>query len=132
MTLTQWIRSYVFNPLTRRLRMKKNPPLPQWLIILCAQFVTMGLIGLWHGVTPNYLIWGLWNGFGLFIHQLYADRTKNRLSMLQEKQPLLFSLYSGFSILLTFVFVSLGWIWFVLPQPADALRFLSILFGGAS
>ena len=34
MTLTQWIRSYVFNPLTRALRANRERPLPQWLIIL--------------------------------------------------------------------------------------------------
>ena len=70
MTLTQWIRSYVFNPLTRSLRGRKEHPLPQWLIILITQLTTMLLIGLWHGISVNFVIWGLWHGVGLFFHQL--------------------------------------------------------------
>ena len=128
-TLTQWIRSYVFNPLTRKLRLKKDPPVPQWLIILVTQFVTMGLIGLWHGVTFNFLIWGLWNGFGLFVHQIYADQIKNRLLRLQQNSVPGYRVYSAFSIALTFGYISLGWVWFVLPQPQNALVFIARLFG---
>ena len=45
MTLTQWFRSYFFNPLTRALRSGK-PPAPAVLTILIAQVSTMVLIGL--------------------------------------------------------------------------------------
>ena len=47
-TLTQWIRSYFFNPLTRALR-SRSMAMP--LIIIIGQLGTMLLIGLWHGVT---------------------------------------------------------------------------------
>jgi D-alanyl-lipoteichoic acid acyltransferase DltB (MBOAT superfamily) len=50
MTLTQWFRSYYFNPLTRAMRTAKRP-LPSWAMIFFAQMSTMLLIGLWHGVT---------------------------------------------------------------------------------
>ena len=125
MTLTQWIRSYVFNPLTRSLRGKKEHPLPQWLIILITQLTTMTLIGLWHGVSVNFFIWGLWHGFGLFFHQLYSRRTgawlRTRSSAFQKG-------YTLFSTLLTVLFVSLGWVWFVVPETAGALGFFGSLF----
>ena len=61
-TLTQWFRSYFFNPLGRAIRSAKRP-WPTWLTILLAQLTTMVLIGLWHGVTPGFAIWGrvAWN-----------------------------------------------------------------------
>jgi D-alanyl-lipoteichoic acid acyltransferase DltB (MBOAT superfamily) len=129
MTLTQWIRSYVFNPLTRKLRSNKQRPLPQWLIVLLAQSVTMGLIGAWHGVTFNFLIWGAWHAFGLFIHQLYNDRMKDRLLALQQR-PQIYQLYTLLSWLLTFLFVALGWVWFVLAEPGDAMAFYRTLLMG--
>ena len=51
MTLTQWFRSYFFNPLTRALRSGKR--LSIWIIIFVTQISTMILIGFWHGGTLN-------------------------------------------------------------------------------
>lgn len=125
MTLTQWIRSYVFNPLTRSLRGNKDHPLPQWLIILITQLTTMLLIGLWHGVTLNYVIWGLWHGIGLFVHQLYSRRT----SVWLRSNSLGFQkVYTVFTTIFTIFYVSLGWIWFVVPDFATAVQFLGRLF----
>ena len=126
MTLTQWIRSYVFNPLTRALRGNKEHPLPQWLIILITQLTTMLLIGLWHGVSVNFVIWGAWHGAGLFVHQLYSRRTG---SWLRTKTDVFRKVYTVFSTVLTFIYVSLGWIWFVVPDFHTAAVFFGRLFG---
>ena len=56
-TLAQWFRAYFFNQLTRALRSRPRP-LPAALIILIGQVGTMLLIGLWHGVTWNFVAWG--------------------------------------------------------------------------
>src|SRR5512141_1685286 len=77
MTLTQWFRSYFFNPLTRALQSSRRP-LPTWLMILVTQLNTMILIGLWHGITPGFAIWGAWHGVGLFIHNRWADFMRPR------------------------------------------------------
>lgn len=130
MTLTQWIRSYVFNPLTRKLRSNKQRSMPQWLIVLTAQFVTMGLIGAWHGVTVNFLIWGAWHALGLFLHQLYNERMKDRLLALQQR-PRWYQLYTLLSWLLTVLFVALSWVWFVLAGPGNVITFYrSLLMRG--
>ena len=126
MTLTQWIRSYVFNPLTRALRGNKAHPLPQWLIVLITQLTTMLLIGLWHGVSVNFVIWGLWHGLGLFIHQLYSRKTNPGL---RSKGIRFRQFYTVCSTVLTFIYVCLGWIWFVVPDFAGALGFFGRLFG---
>ncbi len=119
-TLAQWFRAYYFNPLTRWLRTRN---VPVWAVILLAQVTTMALIGLWHGITWNFLAWGLWHGAGLFVHNQWATLMKAR------KLPQ--GAWVGWaSTALTFVFVALGWVWFALPQPADAARVFAVLFGG--
>lgn len=125
-TLTQWIRSYVFNPLTRSLRGNKSRPLPKWLIILITQLTTMLLIGIWHGVTVNFAIWGLWHGIGLFVHQLYSQKTG---AWLRSTHTHFQKIYTICSTLSTIIYVSLGWIWFVIPDFGEALKFFVRLFG---
>ena len=78
MTLTQWFRSYFFNPLTRALRSGKRQ-LPVWIIIFITQISTMILIGLWHGVAAGFVMWGMWHGFGLFIQNRWSEFIRNRL-----------------------------------------------------
>ncbi|MBR6089728.1 MAG: MBOAT family protein [Anaerolineaceae bacterium] len=126
MTLTQWIRSYVFNPLTRSLRGNKSHPLPQWLIVLITQLTTMLLIGLWHGVTLNFVIWGLWHGIGLFVHQQYSRRSG---AFLRGKSSRFLKVYTVFSTALTILYAALGWIWFVTPDFGSAVSFFGRLFG---
>ena len=125
-TLTQWIRSYVFNPLTRTLRRNREHPLPQWLIVLITQLTTMLLIGLWHGVSVNFVIWGLWHGFGLFVHQFYSRKTG---PWLREKGLWFRRIYTAVSTVCTVLYVSLGWIWFVVPDFSGAVAFFGRLFG---
>jgi D-alanyl-lipoteichoic acid acyltransferase DltB (MBOAT superfamily) len=124
-TLAQWFRTYVFNPLTRALRAR---PLPAPIIILLTQMVTMVLIGLWHGVTWNFAIWGAWHGLGLFVHNRWADFTKPRAALL-EGRPNLKRAARVAGLLLTFHYVALGWVWFALPTPDLALRVLGRLVG---
>lgn len=120
MTLTQWVRAYVFNPLTRALRKRK---MKVAFIILIGQIVTMLLIGLWHGVTWNFVAWGLWHALGLFIHNRWVDINK-KLTLVPETRLTNFAGVVG-----TFHFVTLGWVWFALPSPQSALNTWLILFG---
>jgi alginate O-acetyltransferase complex protein AlgI len=124
-TLAQWFRAYVFNPLTRALRAR---PLPAPAIILFTQMVTMVLIGLWHGVTLNFVIWGAWHGLGLFVHNRWADSSKPRATLL-DARPRLKRLAQIAGVVLTFHYVALGWVWFVLPTPELALRVFGRLLG---
>ncbi len=125
-TLAQWFRAYYFNPLTRGLRTRRLPPA---FIILAAQFTTMLLIGLWHGVTWNFLIWGAWHGAGLFVHNRWLDLARPRLGWI-EARPGLSQLSQALGVLVTFHYVTLGWVWFALPDPALSWRVLRLLFGG--
>lgn len=113
MTLTQWIRSYFFNPFNRWIRGFKS--LPAWTMILVGQLATMLIIGLWHGVTINFIFWGLWHGFGLFLQNRWSDFVKTHFNV---NNPRLQPVLQIGGILLTFHFVALGWVFFALSSPS--------------
>ncbi len=126
-TLTQWFRSYFFNPLTRVMRSTSKPVSP-WMMILFSQISTMLLIGLWHGVTVNFILWGLWHGCGLFIQNRWSEfaraRFSERVTSLSSQRLLQFA-----GTFLTFNFVSLGWLFFALPSPELAWNAMLKLAG---
>jgi alginate O-acetyltransferase complex protein AlgI len=126
-TLTQWFRAYFFNPLTRGLRTKARW-MPAWLVILVTQLSTMVLIGLWHGVTWNFVLWGAWHGIGLFINNRWSSASRGLAARVQER-PALKGLTTALSVLLTFHYVTLGWVWFALPNVATSTRVFAGLFG---
>ncbi|HSL28150.1 MAG TPA: MBOAT family O-acyltransferase [Anaerolineales bacterium] len=127
MTLTQWFRSYFFNPLVRGLR-SSDQPLPPMLVILIAQLVTMVLIGLWHGITAGFVLWGLWHGAGLFIQNRWSDYMKGRMPG-WGRAPLGQAILRYSGVFLTFHFVSIGWLFFSLSTPAQAWAVMAVLFG---
>ncbi len=127
MSLAQWFRAYFFNPLTRTMRSQPRT-IPMPLIIFIGQLSTFVLIGLWHGITWNFAIWGAWHGFGLFIHNRWSELIRSKAPIL-EGYPLLKRLVGFTSTLLTFQYVCLGWVWFALPLPYQSWQVIGKLFG---
>ena len=125
-TLTQWFRTYYFNPLIRYFR--TNPGrIPSVFVVFFTQISTMLLISLWHGIKLNFLLWGFWHGVGLFVHNRWADVIKPKL--FKRKEINNGGLPNAISVLATFTFVSLGWVWFAIPDFPDALTLFQKLFG---
>jgi alginate O-acetyltransferase complex protein AlgI len=126
MTLTQWFRSYFFNPLTRALRSGKR--LSVWIIIFVTQISTMILIGFWHGGTLNFILWGAWHGIGLFIHNRWSEFIRNRLpAWTQSSRGQI--VMNALGVFMTFNYVTLGWLFFTLSTPAIAWQAMLKLFG---
>jgi alginate O-acetyltransferase complex protein AlgI len=126
-TLAQWFRAYYFFEVSRALRARfptRNPA----LIIAFSQITTMVLIGMWHHITPNYIIWGLWHGVGLFVHNRWAYAMKPHARKLDARPRLKLALRLA-GVLVTFHFVLLGWVWFALPTPSLAVTVFQRLFG---
>jgi D-alanyl-lipoteichoic acid acyltransferase DltB (MBOAT superfamily) len=115
-TLADWFRSYFFIPVVRGLRRGRvSAP----VVVLAGQVGTMALIGIWHGVSWNFLVWGLWHGLGLFIQNRWSAAVRGRFDAWEPAgwvKPLL----RGLGTLATFHFVALGWCWFVMDSPAAA------------
>ncbi len=136
-TLTQWFRTYYFNPLTRALRSRG---VSLTLIIFLTQLSTMILVGLWHGITWNFVVWGAWHGLGLFAHNRWVDFMKPRAAALAtlESRPWpptdsiggwLKRAAGWGGVAFTFHYVALGWVWFALPEIGLAGRTILKLFG---
>lgn len=123
-TLSAWARAYVFSPLSRAMIKRKWNAM---LNVLIAQLATMIVIGLWHGIAWNFLLWGVWHGFGLFVHKQWSDRTRVWYRGLVDK-PAQKRAWTAFSWFVTFHYVVIGWLWFVLPLNQTG----RILFGGGA
>jgi len=95
------------------------------LNVLIAQLATMIVIGLWHGIALNFLVWGVWHGVGLFVHKQWSDRTRAWYRGLAGRRK---TLWSAFAWLITFHYIVIGWLWFVLPLDQT----VRILFGGGA
>ena len=127
MTLTQWFRAYYFNPFTRWLR-TGGRKLSAAAIIFVTQITTFVLIGLWHGITWNFVLWGAWHGLGLFVQNRYSEWVRPHLPDLSAR-PALKQGLAVFGGLLTFHYVTLGWVWFALPSAGLSWQVFLKLFG---
>lgn len=127
MTLSNWARFYVFSPLSRWMLSRRVKPSPT-VIVLIAQLATMLVIGLWHGVTWHFVAWGLWHGVGLYIHKLWSDRTRPYYLKLRD-QPRTAQIVGIAGVILTFHYVTLGWVWFALPDMSTGWDVFLRLFG---
>lgn len=128
MTLSTWFRIYFFTPFSRALMLSRIR-FPQWSIIFSTQISTMVLIGLWHGVTINFAVWGLWHGVGLFAHKTLADNTKGWYRRVKARDWSR-RLMVGLSVIVTFHYVALGWVFFALPDMSSSLEMMQRLLGG--
>jgi alginate O-acetyltransferase complex protein AlgI len=117
-TLSTWLRDYIFFPLSRGLLRRFGSRFAA-LILLISHVTTMVICGLWHGLTAGFAIWGLWHGLGLFAHsQIPALRRRFALPALP----------AAFGTAFTFLFVTLGWVFFN-NELGAAFRMFGALFG---
>lgn len=111
-TLSTWLKTYVYNPLlitlTRRIPLPSMQPL---LGVFCF-FVTFFLVGIWHGRTSEFAMFGVLQGGGVAINKLWQLRlirvmgTKGYKAM--AKNPIYNSLARG----LTFSWFAFTLFWF--------------------
>ncbi|HRE47352.1 MAG TPA: MBOAT family O-acyltransferase [Aggregatilineales bacterium] len=125
-TLSTWFRLYFFTPLSRTLL--QGGVKARLLVIFIAQVSTMIVIGLWHGIALNFVLWGAWHGVGLWAHKVIVDRTRGWTAYVSER-PLLKGMIAFAGWALTFQFVVVGWVFFALPDGALILKTLRGLVG---
>ena len=102
MTLSRWIRDYVFTPLTFAFRSS-----PKVSVVWLA--VAMALCGLWHGAAWTFVLWGVWHGALLVLNQTLL---KPLFAGLEPGKPARRSLRSVFALALTWSLVCAGWLLF--------------------
>jgi len=107
MTLSAWLRDYLYitlggnrcSPARRRVNL----------------MVTMVLGGLWHGANWTFAAWGTWHGLMLVFHQANAERWE-RLPVVWQRN-------------LTFLLMTLGWVFFRAETFPQAARWFAALAG---
>jgi alginate O-acetyltransferase complex protein AlgI len=128
-TLSHWLRDYLFVPLGRALF--KWPVLrrvPLGIASIC-YLITFTICGVWHGLTPTFLVWGVYHGIGLSGCKIYGNVARRRFS--ETYFHVMFNTLFGRLIATggTFLFVSIGWVFFRSETMAQALDWLSVLLG---
>lgn len=71
MTLSGWFRVYLFNPLLKVLTYKWPSPRASPYLGVFSFFVTFFVMGVWHGSTNIFVIYGLFLGLGVSLNKLY-------------------------------------------------------------
>jgi alginate O-acetyltransferase complex protein AlgI len=110
MSLSFWIRDYVFLPLAT---VRRDPWWP-YAALVCS----MVIFGFWHGANFTYVAWGLYHGLLLLGHRV-GQRVKKRIPF---KLP--YSLGALLSWGSTFLLVSLSYILFRANDLGQALHML--------
>jgi alginate O-acetyltransferase complex protein AlgI len=114
MSLSTWIRDYVFIPLGGS---RGKSPLGTALNLI----VAMAIAGLWHGAAFTFVCWGLWHGLGLAVHRGWRVAIVPRVTFLSRPSFAILTL----STVSNFVFVTLGWVLFAATSLGSAGRVYS-------
>ncbi|QIU89375.1 MBOAT family O-acyltransferase [Yokenella regensburgei] len=109
-TLSTWLRNYVYIPLGGN-----RKGVPRTYLNL---FLTFLIGGFWHGAGWNFLAWGALHGAGLVVHRYWSQNGLRMPSIL------------GWFV--TFNYVNIAWIFFRTENITDAVTILKKMFGMVS
>ena len=111
-SLSQWLRDYIYIPLggSRCSKARKDGNL----------IITFLVSGLWHGTGLQFAVWGLLHGAYLAVGRLTAPARARlwRASHIPEQS----APARGLKMLVTFVLVWFGWVFFRAPTLSGALH----------
>ena len=118
MSLSFWIRDYVFFPLMQLRR-------EAWWRNL-ALVVSMIVFGLWHRASVLFLLWGCYHGVLLVLHR-QVEGLERKYDWTPPQLP-----WTVLSWITTMSLISLGWIFFRANSLAEARQMLSAVLSPAS
>lgn len=111
-TLSNWLKTYVYNPLLVVLMRRVSSLSLQPLLGVFCFFVTFFLIGVWHGRTSEFIFFGLLQGGGVAINKLWQLGLTSRLGRKGYKALAGNSIYIAFGRGLTFSWFAFTLFWF--------------------
>ena len=106
-TLGAFIMNYLYIPLGGNRRGKGRTYLNLWLCFL--------LSGLWHGASWNFVIWGALHGLFICADKLFLNKVMKRIGTVP-------------SVILTFLTVTVIWVFFRIEDFGMAWTFVTRLF----
>jgi alginate O-acetyltransferase complex protein AlgI len=111
-TLSTWLKTYVYNPLLlalmRRISSRGLEPL---LGVFCF-FVTFFLVGVWHGRTSEFIIFGVLQGGGVAANKLWQIGLARAIGRKSYKTLAKNPVYIAFGRGLTFSWFAFTLFWF--------------------
>lgn len=111
-SLNTWFVEYVYIPLGGS-RVSK-------FVTIRNTFIIFLLSGLWHGANWTFICWGVYHAL-LFVPLLLLGKTK-RFDIYEKNKPI--NTKEWVNIVLTFVFVTIGWIVFRSPDIHTAIDYI--------
>lgn len=116
-SLSNWLRDYLYYPLALSIKAGARIKL-YW-----ALFITMVLIGLWHGANWTFVAFGAIHG----LYMIVGQATKNWRRRLAEVLNLsrLGRLYYTWQIAATFTMASIGFVFFRAGSLSDAVYIIT-------
>ena len=122
MTLSQWFKTYLFNPLMSLLIDRVPQPAMVPYLGVTAFFVTFFVMGIWHGTTMVFVIYGLLMGTGASANKLWqltmVDRLGRQSYRALSEQPVYIYSSRGFTCGFFIIAVTCLWV------NMDQLRWL--------
>ena len=118
-SLTQWISDYVYTPLSLKFRDYGK------LGVTMAIMINFTLIGMWHGASWRFVIFGMLNG--VYLVPLILRGTINKNKKLDPNKP--WPSFAEFrNMLQTFVLINISIILFKAESVSQAVEFFGRIF----
>lgn len=130
-TLGDWVRKYVFYPLSisrrflnlgKKMQKTCGRHLAKVIPTSLASLITFLIIGIWHGANAKYVAFGLWNGAVIMLLEIFKPlyrRVGDALHVNRNGKP-----YRAAAILWTFLLVLVGYYFDIAQNLSDALSML--------
>lgn len=104
-SLSRWFGDYIFSRFVLN-SMRKKRFKSRITASHVAQIITMFIMGLWHGITPYYILYGLYQGIVLVLTDMYQRKSKYYKKHKKEKW------FQYVQIIITFNIASFGMLLF--------------------
>lgn len=130
-SLGSWMRDYVFYPfaltrpmnrLSKAAKKRFGADFARALPAALGNILVFLLVGVWHGATSNYVLWGLYNGVILACTALMEPVYKRMNAALPRLTTS--KVFHVFRVLRTFLIVNIGWYFDRCARGMDAFRML--------
>jgi D-alanyl-lipoteichoic acid acyltransferase DltB (MBOAT superfamily) len=129
MTLSEWFRTYVFNPLLKALATRYTSSRTAPYLGVAAFFVTFLIMGIWHGTTAIFIVYGLLMGAGASINKLWQVSLTRRLGKkgyqaLAERPA---AIYLSRGLTLAYFALALSCLWLDMSQLLWLIRNIGLV-----
>lgn len=115
-SLSTWLSDYIFMPLMIRTR-----DYPRFSIFI-GIFFTFFISGLWHGASWNFILWGIYFGFWVYLEKIYLSKMLKKLPPVLQHFYFIFLLLPSWSLFYFTDLSRLGTFWGALTNYTTYLN----------